>query len=180
MRKAFYLILDFIGAALVGIGVAWLTSKGIDQYLFYWDPTYLGIKAFLKSPIFFIVLGLILYATAKYFELHDKETLLKNNNKLNTQNKTLEQQMRGITEDKEILSKKLELAYRELVVSWLSTSMQSLGILTPNMRVTVYYFKDGAFHYVYSTYPIKNNVRYSILDLPKLAQEYKDSLERNN
>lgn len=148
LRKAFYLILDFIGAALVGIGAAWLTSKGIDQYLCYWDPTYLGIKAFLKSPIFFIVLGLILYATAKYFELHDKETLLKNNNKLNTQNKTLEQQMRGITEDKEILGKKLELAYRELVVTWLSTSMQSLGILTPNMRATVYYFKDGAFHYV--------------------------------
>lgn len=41
------------------------------------------------------------------------------------------------------------------------------------------YFNDF-INYVYSTYPIKNNVRYSILDLPKLAQEYKDSLERNN
>lgn len=37
------------------------------------------------------------------------------------------------------------------------------------------YFNDF-INYVYSTYPIKNNVRYSTLDLPKLAQEYKNSL----
>lgn len=37
------------------------------------------------------------------------------------------------------------------------------------------YFNDF-IDYVYSTYPIKNNDRYSILDLPKLAEEYKASV----
>lgn len=37
------------------------------------------------------------------------------------------------------------------------------------------YFNDF-IDYVYSTYPIRNNDRYSILDLPKLANEYKASI----
>lgn len=37
------------------------------------------------------------------------------------------------------------------------------------------YFNDF-IDYVYSTYPVKNNDRYAILDLPKLANEYRASI----
>lgn len=37
------------------------------------------------------------------------------------------------------------------------------------------YFNDF-IDYVYSTYPVKNNDRYSILDLPMLAKEYRTSI----
>lgn len=37
------------------------------------------------------------------------------------------------------------------------------------------YFNDF-IDYVYSTYPIKNNDRYAILELPKLAEEYRASI----
>jgi uncharacterized phage-associated protein len=37
------------------------------------------------------------------------------------------------------------------------------------------YFNDF-IDYVYSTYPVKNNDRYSILDLPRLAHEYRASI----
>ena len=56
-RKALYLILDVIGTAFIGIGAAWLTSKGVDQYSIYWDFSLIGIKAFVLSPVFLILIG---------------------------------------------------------------------------------------------------------------------------
>ncbi|WP_333661328.1 hypothetical protein [Acinetobacter sp.] len=154
-RKALYLILDVIGTAFIGIGAAWLTSKGVDQYSTYWDFSWIGMKTFILSPIFLILIGLILYAIAKSFQWIDNNQLFVENNNLNNKNNSLEQQMRGITEDKEILNKKLELAYRELVITWLSTTMKKLNINDSDTRATVYYCKDNQFYYVgrYSTNP---------------------------
>ena len=39
-------------------------------------------------------------------------------------------------------------------------------------------FFNDFIDYVYSTYPVKNNDRYSILDLPKLANEYRSSVSK--
>lgn len=147
-RKALYLILDVIGTLCLGIGAAWQTSKGTEYYAAYWDPTWAEFVIFFKSPIFLILLGIIFYCIAKYFNWKDNNNLFTNNEVLKASEASLQSQMRLVTEDKEIIRNKLELAYRELVITWLSTSMQTLGILTPNIRATVYYFKNGAFHYV--------------------------------
>ncbi|MDA1253513.1 MAG: hypothetical protein O2928_03370 [Proteobacteria bacterium] len=154
-RKALYLILDVIGTAFIGIGAAWLTSKGVDQYSIYWDFSLIGIKAFVLSPVFLILIGLILYSIAKSFQWIDNNQLFVENNGLKDKSNSLEQQMRGITEDKEILNKKLELAYRELVITWISTTMKKLNINDSDTRATVYYFKENQFYYVgrYSTNP---------------------------
>jgi hypothetical protein len=147
-RKATFLSIDVLGTLLMGIGGAWLTSKGIDQYDIYFESNWSACKDLVKSPVLYILIGIFLYAFAKIYQWLDNNNLYNINSSINSENKKLESQMRGVTEDKEILNKKLELAYRELVITWLSTSMQVLGILHSNIRATVYYFKDGAFHYV--------------------------------
>lgn len=155
-RKATFFSIDVLGTLLIGIGGAWLTSKGIDQYEIYWGVSWVDFKELLKSPILYIVIGFLLYGLAKKCQWEDNNNLYNINALVTKSNKELESQMRGITEDKEELSKKLELAYRELVITWLSTSMQALGVLNANVRATVYYFQEGTFHYVgrYSKNPM--------------------------
>lgn len=166
-KKAFYLAIDVIATFFIGIGGAWLTSKGIDQYSIYFDPSLKSVKIFFLSPIFLIGLGVILYMLAKAFNWIDNNNLLTNNINLIAENKKLEkdkfdleQQMRGATEDNSILKKKLEFGYRELVKTWLSTSMQKLNIREHHTRATVYYFHDNAFYYVgrYSSNSLIANV----------------------
>lgn len=159
-RKAFYLALDVIATSFIGIGAAWLTSKGIDQYSIYFDFSLKALNTFLRSPILLIIFGVILYAFAKRSNWKDNSSLLKNNIKLTKERSDLEQQMRGATEDNSILKKKLEFSYRELVKTWLSTSMQKLNIREHHTRATVYYFHNNAFHYVgrYSSNSLIANV----------------------
>lgn len=166
-KKAFYLTVDVIATFFIGIGGAWLTSKGIDQYSMYFDPSLKSVKIFFLSPIFLIGLGIILYMFAKVFNWIDNNNLLTNNinlirekEELKKEKTDLEQQMRGATEDNSILKKKLEFSYRELVKTWLSTSMQKLGIEKHHTRATVYYFNNNAFYYVgrYSSNSLIANV----------------------
>lgn len=155
-RKATFFSIDVLGTLFMGVGAAWLTSKGIDQYDFYWEISWNNLKEFFKSPLLYMMIGFILYVYAKKCQWEDNNNLYKANKLVGANNSELESQMRGVTEDKEVLKKKLELAYRELVITWLSTSMNGLGVLNANVRATVYYFHDGAFHYVgrYSKNPM--------------------------
>ncbi|MBU3848192.1 MAG: hypothetical protein H9855_14725 [Candidatus Acinetobacter avistercoris] len=159
-KKVIYLTLDVIATFLIGIGAAWLTSKGIDYYSIYFELSFGALKDFLISPAFLIILGGILYAISKIIGLEYTKKTLEDYNKIKIKNENLEKQMRSITEDNSILKKKLEISYSELVKAWLSTSLQSLGIKKPHIRATVYYYKNNVFYYVgrYSNNSIIANV----------------------
>lgn len=66
------------------------------------------------------------------------------------------------------------------IIDYIGETKVDLDPLTKSVIDTVIektksmYFNDF-IDYVYSTYPIKNNDRYAILDLPELAEEYRAS-----
>jgi hypothetical protein len=159
-KKVLYLTLDVIATLLIGVGGAWLTSKGVDYYSIYFELSFKAFKDFLISPAFLIILGWVLYSISKLIGLeYTKNTLQKYKN-IKDKNENLEKQMRSITEDNTMLKKKLEMSYSELVKAWLSTSLQTLGIKKPHIRATVYYYKNDVFYYVgrYSNNSIIANV----------------------
>lgn len=159
-KKYLYITLDVIATGLIGIGAAWLTSKGIDHYTIYFQFSVSAFKDFFSSPVFFIFLGLWLYATSKAIGLDYTNEILEKNKRIEDRNEILETKMRSVTEDNSIIKKKLEISYSELVKAWLSTSLQSLGIKKSHIRATVYYYKDNYFYYVgrYSSNSIIANV----------------------
>lgn len=69
------------------------------------------------------------------------------------------------------------------IIDYIGSDRIDLDPLTKSVMDTVIdktksmYFNDF-IDYVYSTYPVKNNDRYSILDLPKLADEYRASISK--
>lgn len=154
-KKFLYITLDIVATSFIGIGGAWLTSKGIDYYSIYLEFTLSGLKDFILSPIVLIVFGLVLYSFSKIIDVQYTDEISEKNIALEARNitleginKNLEKQMRGITEDNSILKKKVEIYISELVKTWLSSSLHNLGINKSHIRATVYYHKDGAFHYV--------------------------------
>ncbi|CDL84038.1 Panacea domain-containing protein [Xenorhabdus szentirmaii] len=57
----------------------------------------------------------------------------------------------------------------------ISLTTDEITILNTVINKTKSLYFNDFIDYVYSTYPIRSRTRYSILDLPKLAEEYKDS-----
>ena len=54
LSKGFYLGLDVIGTAILGIASAWTTSKGLEQYEIYFEWSWKSFFELLTTPIFYV------------------------------------------------------------------------------------------------------------------------------
>lgn len=146
--KGFYLALDVVATAILGISAAWTTSKGLEQYEIYFEFSLSGLFEFFKTPITYVFFSLIIYIISKGYQWSDNQNLLKENKVLEIENNQLKNKFKSTSEDVNELKTKIQSLYKELIKTWLRSSLKPLGLFEPCTRVTLYYFKKNYFYYV--------------------------------
>lgn len=153
--KGFYLALDVIATAILGIAAAWTTSKGLEQYEIYFEFSFLALLEIFKTPITYVFISLVIYIISKGYQWLDNQKLLNDNKELISSNYELENRLRNASEDIDEFKSKIKSLYKELIRTWLRSSLKALNLFEPCCRVTLYYFKKNNFYYVgrYSVNP---------------------------
>lgn len=146
--KGFYLALDVIATAILGIAAAWTTSKGLEQYEIYFEFSFLALVEIFKTPITYVFISLIIYIISKGYQWLDNQKLLSNNKILRASNYELETRLKNASEDISEFRSKIKSLYKELIRTWLKSSLKALNLCEPSCRVTLYYFKKKYFFYV--------------------------------
>jgi hypothetical protein len=153
--KGFYLALDVVATALLGISAAWTTSKGLEQYEIYFEFTFAALIEVFKTPITYVFISLMIYILSKGYQWLDNQKLLNDNKELGISNYEQENRLRTASEDIDEFRAKIQFLYKELIRTWLRSSLKALNLFEPCCRVTLYYFKKNYFYYVgrYSVNP---------------------------
>lgn len=153
--KGFYLALDVIATAILGISAAWTTSKGLEQYEIYFELSLSALLELFKTPITYVFISMVIYIISKGYQWLDNQKLLSHNDNLGVSNYELESRLKNAFEDINEFRSKIKSLYRELIRTWLRSSLKALNLFEPSCRVTLYYFKKNYFYYVgrYSVNP---------------------------
>lgn len=146
--KGFYLALDVIATAILGISAAWTTSKGLEQYEIYFEISLFALVELFKTPITYVFISLVIYIISKGYQWLDNQQLLVANKDLGTENYEIKNRLKSTSEDVDEFKSKIKFLYKELIRTWLKSSLKALNLFEPCCRVTLYYFKKNYFYYV--------------------------------